>query len=112
MRKLMLAFSAAAMAVPAVVPIAAPASAQNYYDNGYGRYDGYHGRTWRGRDGRVYCRKPNGTVGLIVGGAAGALVGRAIDTHGERTTGTLLGAAAGALLGREVQRSSGNYRCR
>jgi Glycine zipper 2TM domain len=61
-------------------------------------------REWRGRDGRTYCRKSDGTVGLVVGGAAGALVGRAVDTRGERATGTILGAAAGALLGREVAR--------
>jgi uncharacterized protein YcfJ len=70
---------------------------------------GYEGREWRGKDGRLYCRKSDGTVGLIIGGAGGALVGRAIDTRGERTTGTVLGAAAGALLGREVARKR---RCR
>jgi hypothetical protein len=48
------------------------------------------------------CGKTGGTTGLIIGGAAGALLGRAIDTRGERTTGTILGAGAGALLGREV----------
>lgn len=48
------------------------------------------------------CGKTGGTTGLILGGAAGALLGRAIDTRGERTTGTILGAGAGALLGREV----------
>jgi hypothetical protein len=109
MRKLVLAFSAATMVAP-VIPVAAPAAAQGYYQRDT-TYQGYNGRTWH-RNGRTYCRKPNGTVGLLVGGAAGALVGRAIDTHGERTTGTLLGAAAGALLGRHVQRNSGNYRCR
>ena len=57
---------------------------------------------WQGRDGRTYCRKRDGTVGLIVGGVGGALVGRAIDTRGDRATGTVLGAAAGALLGNEV----------
>lgn len=51
------------------------------------------------------CRKSGGTTGLILGGAAGALLGRAIDTRGERTTGTVLGAGAGALLGREVSRT-------
>ena len=35
----------------------------------------------------------------------GALLGRAIDTRGERATGTILGAAAGALLGRSVDRN-------
>lgn len=59
-------------------------------------------REWRGRDGRTYCRKSDGTTGLIIGGVGGALAGRAIDTRGERTTGTLLGAAAGALIGKEI----------
>ena len=67
-------------------------------------YGTYQGKTWRGSDGRIYCKKPSGTTGLLVGGAAGALAGRAIDTRGDRTTGTILGAAVGALLGRHVER--------
>jgi uncharacterized protein YcfJ len=94
MRKMILALSAATLAVP-VLP-ATPAFAR---DTGV-----YHGQTWRGSDGRVYCRKPNGTTGLIVGGAGGALLGREIAGRGDRTTGTVLGAAVGALLGRHVQR--------
>ena len=102
MRKLTLAFAAASMALPMALP--APAAAQSGY---------YNGKTWRGADGRLYCKKRNGTTGLIVGGAAGALAGRAIDTRGERTTGTILGAAAGALLGRHVDRNRGGSRsCR
>lgn len=89
---------------------AAPAEARHRgtYDQ-YGRY--YEpvpvsaNQVWQGRDGRYYCRRGNGTTGLVIGAAGGALIGRAIDSHGERTTGTILGAAAGALLGREVQRS-------
>ena len=100
MRKVTLAFMAAAMAMP-IIP-AAPAMANH---NGY-----YHGKTWRDSQGRVRCRRANGTVGIIVGGAAGALVGRAIDGGRNRTTGTVLGAAAGALAGREVARSK--RRCR
>ena len=65
-------------------------------------------RVWRGRDGRIYCRKRDGTTGLIVGGALGALLGREIDRYGDRTVGTILGAAGGALIGREVDRG----RCR
>lgn len=99
MRKIMLGIAAASLTIPAV-----PALALDH--NGY-----YHGSTWRGKDGRLRCRKKNGTVGLIVGGAGGALIGRAIDTRGERTTGTVIGAAAGALIGREVARSKGR-RCR
>ena len=105
MRNPLLALAAASMTITAVPALSTPAYAKGdkdqrrYYtsDNGV--------RYWRGDDGRYYCKRSNGTTGLIVGGAAGALAGRAIDTRGERTTGTILGAAAGALLGREVQRS-------
>jgi outer membrane lipoprotein SlyB len=94
MRSLVLALTAATLTVPALP--AAPAFAQTAT---------YHGQTWRGSDGRIYCRKPSGTTGLIVGGAAGALAGRALDGGRSRTTGTVLGAAVGALLGRHVQRN-------
>jgi hypothetical protein len=67
-------------------------------------------QVWQGRDGRYYCKRSNGTTGLVIGAVGGALVGRAIDTRGDRTLGTLLGAAGGALLGREIERSGS--RCR
>ena len=98
MRKMTMAVAALALAVPT---ISTPALAHDDY---------YHGKTWRDSQGRLRCKRPNGTTGLIVGAAGGALVGRAIDTRGERATGTILGAAAGALLGREIDRS--RYRCR
>jgi uncharacterized protein YcfJ len=50
----------------------------------------------------MYCRKTDGTTGTIVGGVAGALLGRSVDTHGDRTTGTVLGAAGGALVGHSL----------
>lgn len=120
MKKTMLAIAAATLAIPTV-----PAMAhkdRGYHDARHDRiYDSRgryveprrikHGdKVWRGRDGRYYCQRSNGTTGLIIGAAGGALVGRAIDTRGERATGTILGAAAGALLGREIERSQG--RCR
>jgi hypothetical protein len=78
----------------------------------HGRYGarGYSGRAWRGRDGRYYCRRNDGTTGLLVGGAVGGLVGNGIAGRGDRTLGTVLGAAGGALLGREIDRSGS--RCR
>jgi len=100
LRTIFLALSAATLTVPVMVP--APAQAR----------DGYHGKTWRDSQGRLRCKRSNGTTGLIVGGAAGALAGRAIDTRGERATGTILGAAAGALIGREVERGRSTRRCR
>lgn len=67
-------------------------------------------RSWRGNDGRYYCRRGNGTTGLLIGGAAGALLGRGIDGGRDRTLGTVLGAAGGALLGRQVDRGSSSCR--
>ena len=110
MRKFTLALAASAMAVPAAMTLpAAPAEAQARY---YDRSGNYVGPTWRGRDGRYRCRKTNGTTGLIVGGAAGALVGHQVAGRGDRTLGAILGGAAGALIGREVQRGVQSRRCR
>jgi uncharacterized protein YcfJ len=98
------------MALPAVTTIpvvSAPAFAAPAQD-GY-----YQGRTWRDSRGRLRCKRRNGTTGLIIGGAAGALAGRAIDGGNNRTLGTVAGAAAGALLGRSVDRNrKGGYKCR
>jgi len=116
MRNLLLALGAASLAIPAAPLTAAPvkAEAKPYTAAHAGDFQRhrkrYAYREWRGRDGRRYCRKPDGTTGLVVGGVAGALVGRSIDTRGDRTVGTLLGAAAGAVAGREIERSG--KRCR
>ncbi len=71
---------------------------------------GRNDRVWRGRDGRYHCRRDNGTTGLIIGAGAGALLGRALDTEGDRALGTIAGAVGGGLLGREIDR--GGLRCR
>jgi hypothetical protein len=80
-----------------------------YSRSGYGEPVYRDTRVWRGNDGRTYCRKKNGTTGLIIGGAAGALLGREVDGGRDRTLGTILGAAAGALIGKELD---GGTRCR
>jgi uncharacterized protein YcfJ len=92
MRKIMLTLAAVSLAAPVME---APAMARGYY----------HGKVWRDSQGRLRCHRSNGTTGLIVGAAGGALVGRAIDRHGERATGTILGAVGGALVGRAIDRS-------
>ena len=109
-----------AAAFAAITVIATPAMADRG-NNGRSQYDS-RGRyieprqvnnndtVWRGKDGRYYCKRNNGTTGLLVGAAGGALLGRTIDTRGERATGTILGAVGGALLGREIERRSA--RCR
>ncbi len=112
MKKSFLALAAATLVVPAGTVVAADSFSLNTATAGYkaevanqSRY-----REWRGKDGRTYCRRKNGTTGLVVGAAAGALAGRAIDTRGDRATGTIIGAAGGALLGREIDK--GRRRCR
>ncbi|QXF12337.1 MULTISPECIES: glycine zipper 2TM domain-containing protein [Sphingopyxis] len=67
-------------------------------------------RVWRGRDGRYYCRRDNGTTGLIIGAAVGALLGRELASGRDRTVGTIIGAAGGGLLGRAIDR--GELKCR
>ena len=101
MRKFMLAFGAMAMVAPTLVATAPEADARKRYQY----------REWRGNDGRLRCRRPNGTTGLVVGGVAGALVGRTIDSGGDRTLGTVLGGVGGALAGRAIERS-GKRTCR
>jgi uncharacterized protein YcfJ len=80
------------------------ADSWQHYRNGrrYYRSRAYPSRYYR-------CRRGRGTTGMIIGGAAGALIGRELDHGYNRATGTILGAAGGALLGREVAR---NRRCR
>lgn len=88
---------------------------RGYRANGYYGEPAYRGvQTWRGDDGRYYCRRSDGTTGLIVGGVAGALLGREVaGRRGDHTAGAILGAAGGALLGRAIDRSGSNgARCR
>ena len=101
MRKMILALGCAAMVAPSLMATVTTADAQRRY-----KY-----REWRDDRGRLRCRKPNGTTGLIVGGVGGALLGRTIDTRGDRTLGTLGGAAAGALAGRAIDRGTSDRRC-
>lgn len=89
--------------------------ASRYYRDGPGyseRVLGPNDQVYRGSDGRYYCRRNDGTTGLIIGGAIGGIFGNVIDGGRNRAGGTLLGGALGALLGREVDRNSEPVRCR
>ena len=124
MKKLVLFVLAFAIAVPAAPALAdpppwAPAHGRRAQDRSLYDSRGYYAeprrltrgdRVWRGDDGRYHCRRENGTTGLIIGAAAGALLGRELAGRRDRTLGTLLGGAGGALLGREIDR--GGLRCR
>ena len=125
MKKFVLAATLAAVAIPAAPvlgdpPPWAPAHGRRAHDeqriyDSSGRYYEPHrltrnDRIWRGRDGRYYCRRGNGTTGLVVGAALGGLLGSQIAGGGDRTRGASLGAAGGGLLGRQIDR--GDVRCR
>ena len=69
-------------------------------------------RIYRGRDGRYYCRRNDGTTGLIVGGLAGGVAGNIIAPGDSKTLGTVLGAIGGAAIGAAVSGGGGRDRVR
>jgi len=71
-----------------------------------GRYD----RVYRGSDNRYYCKRDDGTTGLIVGGISGAVLGTIIAPGESKVLGTIIGAGAGALIGRAID--DGDVVCR
>ena len=89
-----------------------------YYADRYYRDDRRYGerrlsrdeRVYRGRDGRYYCRRSDGTTGLIVGGIAGGILGNIIAPGDSKTLGTILGAGAGAAAGAAID--SNDVKCR
>jgi hypothetical protein len=91
---------------------------RNYYAERYYRGGSGYGpvrvtrqtRIYRGSNDRYYCRRSDGTTGLIVGAALGGVLGNQIDRGGSNLLGTLIGGGAGALLGREIDR--GGVSCR
>jgi hypothetical protein len=87
--------------------------AENYYRDG--RY--YrpvrltrNDRIYRGNDNRYYCRRSDGTTGLVIGAALGGVIGNSLDRGGSSILGTLLGAGAGATIGSSIDR--GQVVCR
>jgi hypothetical protein len=88
--------------------------AARYYRRDDYRYPprrmGRNDRIYRGSDNRYYCRRDDGTTGLIIGGMAGGVLGHVLAPGGSKTLGTIIGAGAGALLGRAVDQ--GDIVCR
>ncbi len=67
-------------------------------------------RYWWGPNGQVYCRRSDGTTGVIVGALAGGTLGNMVAAQGDKRLGSVIGGTVGAILGREIDR--GNARCR
>jgi hypothetical protein len=97
------------------------------WNDGYGRWDPapyyrhdnrrYRARRmgradviYRGSDDRYYCRRDDGTTGLIVGGIAGGVLGNIVARERSKTLGTIIGASAGAIIGQSIDR--GDIVCR
>ena len=84
-----------------------PAAGGYYYADQYYRDGRYYrerrlsrnDRIYRGNDGRYYCRRSDGTTGLIIGAGVGALIGNSLDNGRSSLLGTLIGGAAGAAIG-------------
>lgn len=67
---------------------------------------------YRGSDGRYYCKRNDGTTGLVIGAVGGAVVGNVIDGGRNRVAGTLIGGALGALVGKSIDQNNSDVRCR
>ena len=59
-------------------------------------------RIYRGSDNRYYCKRDDGTTGLIVGGITGGVLGNVIAPGGSKTIGTIAGGALGAVIGKAI----------
>jgi hypothetical protein len=59
-------------------------------------------RIYRGSDNRYYCKRDDGTTGLIVGGITGGVLGNVIAPGGSKTIGTIAGAGLGAIVGKAI----------
>ncbi|AXK42873.1 MULTISPECIES: glycine zipper 2TM domain-containing protein [Erythrobacter] len=116
-----LAFTGIGMAAPAAAdpPAWAPAHGKRAKDRAIYDSRGYYieprrisraDRMWRGGDGRYYCKRDNGTTGLVIGAGVGALAGHELAGRGDKTLGAILGGAVGAIVGREIDR--GSLKCR
>lgn len=94
--------------------------ATNYDASRYYRNDPRYGErrltaqdeVYRGSDGRYYCKRSDGTTGLVVGAIGGSVLGNVIDGGRNRVAGTLIGGALGALVGSAIDQSNNDLRCR
>ncbi len=124
MPKPMLAAAVAASAFLALPAEAQPGRGFQYDDDGFfypedhyrdGRYYpqrriGHRDRIYRGRDGRYYCRRVDGSTGVIVGEDVDRLLGEAAAPGQSRVIGEVPGAGPYGALSLRIDR--GAVRCR
>jgi hypothetical protein len=82
--------------------------AEQFYQSGNNYRPVYLGRNdqvFRGYDNRYYCRRSDGTTGLIIGGLAGGTLGNVIAPGGSKLLGSIIGGSLGAVLGNSIDRN-------
>ncbi len=57
---------------------------------------------YRGNDGRYYCRRSDGTTGLVLGAIAGGTLGNVIAPGENKLIGSLVGGSLGAIIGKSL----------
>lgn len=83
------------------------------YRNGYYNDGRYYDRSYRNSyNYRARQKCKDGDGGTIVGAIAGGLLGSVIAGRGDKTLGAVLGGAGGALAGRAIDRSDRPEYCR
>lgn len=81
------------------------------YGAGYAPQAAYRGgQYWYGPNGRINCRRSDGTTGVVVGALAGGTLGNILAQTGDKTIGSLIGGTLGAILGQELARGNGSCR--
>jgi len=80
----------------------------NYQERVLSRDD----RVYRGNDGRYYCKRNDGTTGLIIGAVGGGILGNVIDGGHSRGVGTILGAIVGGVAGKSIDQNNQQVKCR
>ena len=85
--------------------------ADRYYRNN-GRYRerqlSENDRVYRGRDNRYYCRRSDGSTGLIIGGIGGAAAGAIIAPGDSTLLGAIIGGIGGAAVGGAIDSGNNN----
>jgi len=84
-------------------------------DRNYDRYGRDVRVQYRG-DNRSYrddyrCQRSDGAAGTILGAIAGGLIGSSVaGRHGDKTAGVIIGGAVGAVAGRAIDKNGNNCR--
>lgn len=77
------------------------------YGSGY-RQPAYRGGNyWVGHNGRIHCRRNDGSTGVIVGAVAGGTLGNILAQNGDKRLGSIIGGTLGAILGKELDKGNG-----